>query len=94
MFQEEMLSTHQNYLHPKTAHHRMYFAALFDKCPIVVFIHDEATLHAAGNETLWIKFYITALEAWFDKPHLQKGDHCFKFLGTWAHHEQTLSFWW
>lgn len=47
----------------------MYFSSLSDKCTTVLLINDEATLHAAGNETVGVTLCITALEAWFYTPY-------------------------
>lgn len=58
-----MLSTHQDQLHPETAHHKMFSASSLDRCTTGLLIYDGTTLRAAGNRTVLITVYTTALEA-------------------------------
>lgn len=74
----------------------MYFSSLSHKCTTVSLIYDEATLHAAGNETVGPTLCITALEAWVYTPYSAERQSLFQisYHGTQGHQEKALSFWW
>lgn len=63
---------------------------------MLLLIYEEATLHAAGNETAGTTLCITALEAWFYIPYPAETQSLFQIPhhGTRGHQEQTLSIWW
>lgn len=47
----------------------MFSASSLDRCTTGLLIYDGTTLRAAGNRTVLITVYTTALEAWVYKPY-------------------------